>query len=760
MAPVAVPLQACDEPSVWSSASQPAALDLEQTLQLVADTIVESLGFDVAVINLVVDDDAMLVAAVAGPDAVREALLNRRQGLDGWRTLVAASEPWGRLRFLDHATSPVDPADIYSWIPDTIALDHPDAWHPEDSLFAPLESSDGRLLGMLSVDLPRDGMRPGPATRRALEAFAVTVALAIEHGSLAVRSQESIRQFEAVFDSSPVAIALLDADQRFMSVNAAYCTFLQRSRDDLLGRRPTDFTHPEDLAPSTAFSNEVRSRRRVGSPRGPVEKRYLLPDGTSAWGRLHLVALETESSGTLLIAQVEDITDRKQAEAQLVRQANFDALTGLPNRSESMRRLRDALEADHLSGAMTAVFFCDLDRLKLVNDTHGHAVGDAYIREVSRRIRAAVREEDVVGRLSGDEFVVVVQGIGSPTEAIGLAGRIVEAVREPLHLAGERFTPSLSLGIAYSGGLATTPDDLLAEADSAMYRAKIEERGAWHVFDPTMKNTAAAQLALRNDLADALAEEQFVLHYQPIVHLGDRTVVGYEALLRWQHPRRGLLMPAEFIDVILSSEYESPITEWILQRACFDASQRPAGHQRVSVNVSSLQISRRDLPHVVQRCLSESRLEASNLVLELTEDRLLSRPDGAELLARLHALGIRIALDDFGTGYAGLGYLQRFPSIDIIKLDRSFIAALGEEPVSENIVRTVVELAKSCGLQLVTEGVETERQAELLEQLGVRMAQGYLLGKPSPIDDAVDTVVSLGEWRAASKRINATPSDR
>jgi diguanylate cyclase (GGDEF)-like protein/PAS domain S-box-containing protein len=745
MAEITLPFRAGREPSVWSPSSQPA-LDLNQTLQLVADTIVESLGFEVAVINLVVDDAAMLVAAVTGPPAVREALFNRRQGLDGWRKLVAASEPWGRLRFLDHANSPIDPADIFSWVPDEPAIDHPDAWHPEDALFAPLESSDGRLIGMLSVDLPRDGLRPGAATRRALESFAVTVALAIEHGSLAVRSQESIRQFEAVFDSSPVAIALLDHDQRFLNVNAAYCTFLHRSREDLLGRRPADFTHPDDIA----ASDHVPSYPSAGGQSAPIETRYLLPDGRSAWGRLHLVALATENAGTLFIAQVEDITDRKHAEAQLVRQANFDALTGLPNRPESMRRLRDALEADHENGAMTAVFFCDLDRLKLVNDSYGHAVGDAYIREVSRRIRSAVRDQDVVGRLSGDEFVVVVQGIGSPTEAIGLAGRIVEAVREPLRLAGERFTPSLSLGIAYSGGLATTADDLLAEADAAMYRAKMEERGAWHVFDPTMRNSAAAQLALRNDLPDALAEGQFALHYQPIVRLADRTVVGYEALLRWDHPRRGLLLPSEFIDVILASEYESPITEWTLQRACFDASQRPEGHRRVSVNVSSLQIGRRDLPHVVQRCLAESRLQASDLVLELTEDRLLSRPDGADLLSKLHELGVRIALDDFGTGYAGLGYLQRFPSIDVIKLDRSFIADLGESPVSENIVRTVVDLANSCGLQLVTEGVETERQATLLQELGVRLAQGYLLGMPAPIEAAVVEIVSMTELREAA----------
>jgi diguanylate cyclase (GGDEF)-like protein/PAS domain S-box-containing protein len=611
--------------------------------------------------------------------------------------------------------------------------DDPNAWHPEDSLFAPLESSDGKLLGMLSVDVPRDGLRPGAATRRALEAFTVTASLAIEHATLAARSRQSVRQFEAVFDYSPIAKALLDTDRRFLSVNTALCTFLNRGRHEVLGHRPSEFAHPDDLEIGESAYAWLRANPTKPPP-APVEKRYQRPDGSVMWGLLHLAALPADEGPAIVIAQIEDITDRKQAETQLVKQAHYDALTALPNRFESMRLLRDAIVTDNANGTLTAVFFCDLDRLKLVNDTHGHAVGDAYIREVSRRIRDSVRDNDIVGRLSGDEFVVIVEGLTTPTEALGLAGRIVDGVREPLQLGGERFSPSLSLGIAYSTGAATTADELLAQADSAMYRAKVEERGAWHVFDPTLRNSAAAQLALRSDLADALADEQFVLHYQPIVRLRDREVMGHEALLRWQHPRRGLLMPAEFLDVVLDSEYESPITDWVLQQACFDASQMPEGARRVTVNVSSVQVGRRDLPHVVSRCLNESRVDPHDLVLELTEDRLLSRPDGAELLATLHALGVYLAIDDFGTGYAGLGYLQRFPSIDIIKLDRSFVEGLGKEPVSENIIRSMVELAASCGLQLVTEGVETEGQAELLAEIGVAHAQGFFFGKPRPAD--------------------------
>ena len=309
-----------------------------------------------------------------------------------------------------------------------------------------------------------------------------------------------------------------------------------------------------------------------------------------------------------------------------------------------MTQLQEALQTEVAADTVTAIFFCDLDRLKLVNDGHGHAVGDAYIREVSRRIRASVRETDIVGRLSGDEFVVILRGVRARSEVIALAARVVEGVREPLRLGGVNFTPSLSLGIAYGAGTSTTADELLAQADTAMYRAKLEERGAWYVYDATMSNSAAAELQLRNDVAEALEQEQFVLHYQPIVRLPDRAVMGREALLRWQHPKRGLLLPSAFLDVILDSEYESPVTDWVMRRACLDAASYTDGSRKVSVNVSSLQVGRSDLPEVVSRCLAESGLDPSDLVLELTEDRLLSRPDGSELLDR-PARARRVARD-------------------------------------------------------------------------------------------------------------------
>jgi diguanylate cyclase (GGDEF)-like protein/PAS domain S-box-containing protein len=723
-------------PPADSGGTAKPSLDLTQTLQLVADTIVESLGFEVAVINLMDGiDGSMVVAAVAGPTEVRDALLNRRQGSDGWAVLVAASEPWGRLLFLDHAKSTIDPSDVFTWIPDIEVSDDPNAWHPEDSLFAPLESSDGVNLGMLSVDVPRDGMRPGPATRHALEAFAVTASLAIQHAGFAAEARRGAQRFQAVFDSSPIAIGLLGADRRYARVNDALCTFWGRSREAILGRSPTEFSHPDDMGLTMSITDAVWGSGPVpaNAISGPVEKRYLLPDGTTVWGRLHLAPLDSVNEPKTVIAQIEDITERKRTQERLVQQAHFDALTSLPNRSESMRRLREALAADVRGGTTTVVFFCDLDRLKLVNDGHGHAVGDAYLTEISRRIRASVRESDVVGRLSGDEFVVIVQGVRQPAEALGLAGRVIDGVHQPLRLGGISLSPSISLGIAYSDGPDTTADGLLAQADSAMYKAKAEQRGAWHVYDPTMRNSAAAQLELRSDVARGLQEEQFVLYYQPIVRLADRAVIGHEALLRWQHPRHGLLAPADFLDVILDSEYESLVTDWVIGRACLDTAGRPAASRKVNVNVSSLQVGRADLPDVIRRSLALSGLQPSDLVLELTEDRLLARSDGAQLLQALRDLGVSIAIDDFGTGYGGLGYLQRFStSINVVKLDRSFITEVDRDVASEQIVRAVVELSRGCGLLLVAEGVETEQQAAVLQRLGVPHVQGYLFGRPAP----------------------------
>jgi diguanylate cyclase (GGDEF)-like protein/PAS domain S-box-containing protein len=736
-----VPVSPPDRPA----ASAQVSVELRETLELVADTIVELLGFEVVVVNLVVADDGrMVAAAVRGPQALHDALRDEPQSWSVWETLLDRCEAWGRLRFLSHSCG-WDPESLAFWVPDVPVSDDPGDWHPDDALFAPLVGPDGRVLGLLSVDVPVDGRLPSLATRRALEAMSVTASLAIQQAALADERASLLARLEAAVELSPVAMALLDEDRRFLQVNAAYCRLLGRAAEDVVGHDPMEFTHPDDRLTVRVPAADRGTAPSASSP-SVREKRYVQPDGTVVWGRVHLAALGEEHGAAKVMAQVEDVTERKRAEAQLVEHAHHDALTGLPNRRASMRRLHEALH-DRRREAV-AVFFCDVDRLKLVNDAHGHAVGDAYLQAIARRLLDSVRSDDVVGRLSGDEFVVIVHDAADRADVLRLADRVVAQVGAPLRLAGLELSPALSIGIAFGGDHgdgdgSDDGDELLARADAAMYVAKVEQRGTWHVYEDRAGGSAGEQLQLRADVDRALADDELLLHYQPIVRLEDGATVAHEALLRWQHPRRGLLLPGQFLDVVLGSRYESPVTDWVLERACLDAVRRPAGERRTSVNVSSLQVGRKDLPSVVARCLAGSGLDAGDLVLELTEDRLLDRADGDELLRRLRRLGVVLAVDDFGTGYAGLGYLARLSTVGILKLDRSFTAALGVDPVAEHLVRSTASLADACGLQLISEGVETPEQADALRRCGVRYAQGYLYGRPAPWGSAPSVVVPV-----------------
>lgn len=699
--------------------------ELRETLKLVADTIVESLGFGVAVVNLLDETDGALVAvAIAGPDEVCRLLAGRRLPQAGWQQLLAASQPWGELRFLDHATARTEPAAVFQWLPDLPESEDPEAWHPEDALFAPLTTPDGQLVGLLSVDVPPGARRPDAPTRRGLEAFAVTACLAISHALLLAQSRQAEQHLRAVFDSSPVAIALLDRRKVLVAINDAFCAFLGRPREQLLGADPLTFLHPADRAAAAKLAGQVRQSGRTAI----AESRYLRPDGSQVWGRLRLVAFTGTDGSSELLGQIEDITERKQAELRLLRDARHDPLTRLPNRAEVYARLSAAL--GRASGLLTVVLFCDLDRVKQVNDAHGHAVGDEYLRAIGQRLRSSVRAEDTVGRIGGDEFVIVLEAVHSPTEAIGLAGHVLSCVQQPLRLAGTTFTPSMSMGIAYSAAGDIGPEDLIARADTAMYRMKAAGRGGWRVYDPQLRG-AAAPRELRDEVRGALAAGQFVLHHQPIVRLADRVTIGHEALLRWAHPDLGLLVPSQFLDVIVDSEWETPVTDWVLHQACREAAAYPADRLRVSVNLSSQQLRRRDLPAVVATALACSGLAACRLQLELTDSRVVARVDGSTQLARLREMGVSIAVDDVGAGRGDLAGLQGV-TIDAVKLHRSLVVQAACGGVGREICRAVIELAARCGWDLVAKGVETEEQAAVLTELGAPHAQGYLFGRPAP----------------------------
>ncbi|MCU1592309.1 MAG: phosphodiesterase [Frankiales bacterium] len=533
----------------------------------------------------------------------------------------------------------------------------------------------------------------------------------------------------ALFEGSLLPIVLLDESLRVLRANAAYCAFLGRSGDELAGADLLDLTHPADVAKSSRAMQQMLA----GAASAVVEKRYLRPDGSAVWGRVRGSIMEGDDGRKVLLGVVEDIGETKQHEARLRFDVLHDPLTRLPNRTLVLDRLDQALHDAMESRQLVAVLHCDLDRLRVVNEVHGHAVGDEYLRAVARRIESALRDHDMVGRLGGDEFAVVAERVSTPTEVLGLTGRILDAVRQPLRIGSATLAPSLSIGIAYCQRASQTAEQVLADADAALNAAKRSGRGSWRLFEDGQRTWTSEHLALRTRVGAALTHGELELHYQPIVRLSDRATVGYEALLRWRHPERGLLTPESFLDVIVDSEYETPVTDWVINQATADAAHWPDGSApTISINLTVFQLARTDLPRVVTAALARSGLPATSLIVEVTEDRFLERAEGVSQLSRLRALGVRIAIDDFGTGFAGLGYVQRLP-IDTIKIDRSFVSLLPSHATSGHIVRAIFDLATACNLRVVAEGVETDEQLTALTGHGVGLAQGHLFGRAAPI---------------------------
>jgi diguanylate cyclase (GGDEF)-like protein/PAS domain S-box-containing protein len=451
-----------------------ASLHLTSTLDAVVHAVVDSLGFGVAAINMVQDDGHLLVASVAGPSDVQE-LLGTRRPRELWDVLMTAAEPWGDLRFLPHDNPAQEIPGLLAWTPDVPVGEANDAWHPEDALFAPLWAVDGTLVGVLSVDLPVHGRRPGPRQRELLEQFARQAGLAIDHARIYSRMSESEQLFRAVFDQSPVAIALLDTDGVVARSNPAYAQLLGDRSGDLAGRHQGEWIHNADRA---AYEDALLQTRAGRVPQ-PIELRFMTADRRAVWGRLSLVAL-TDDAGKRLLTQVENIDGRKKLEIELAHTAMHDALTGLPNRLLLMDRLSQALSRGRRAGEYVAVLYCDLDHFKAVNDTYGHAAGDELIRVTAQRLTAALRDHDTAGRIGGDEFIVVIGQLSDPADVAALADRILVSIARPIEIDSVQVTPTGSIGVAVGvPEVATSPDELLSRADRALYQAKRSGRNRW-----------------------------------------------------------------------------------------------------------------------------------------------------------------------------------------------------------------------------------------------------------------------------------------
>ena len=496
--------------------------------------------------------------------------------------------------------------------------------------------------------------------------------------------------------------------------------------------------------------------------RGIVKPIEALTEGTDAIGQgnlEHRIAIHSDDElGRLASAFNRMAENRQQTEETLRNLAHHDPLTQLPNRALFHERLTEALDTGGRVNRMVAVHFLDLDHFKDVNDTLGHPAGDLLLQQVSERLKACLRKSDTVARLGGDEFAVIQTNLVDDSGITVLAERMVEALTTPFDLADERVNTGTSIGITVFPQDGTVADNLLKNADQALYRAKQEGRAGYRMFDPNMNAEIQARKALEVDLREALdSEDQIFLTYQPQIEIATGRIAGVEALVRWRHPVRGMVSPGEFIPVAEQTRLISQITEIVLRAACRQGKAwRDAGlpDMRVSVNLSPADFKRPDVVDMITGILDDTGFDAHSLELEITEGMVMSGVEEViETLHKLHAIGVELAIDDFGTGFSSMSYLKKFP-VDRLKIDQSFMRGIENNVEDRSITKAIIKLGHSLGLKVIAEGVETEEQLEFLRIRHCQEAQGYLISRPIEADEfAVFVKNYTPEARAPEERI-------
>lgn len=577
-------------------------------------------------------------------------------------------------------------------------------------------------------------------------------------------AEEELRRsedrFRRIFEQGPIGITVVDLERRYCQVNPQVCQMLGYRSHELLGRQPREFTVPEDQGLDDDLARQIFAG---DIPYYQIEKRYARKDGSVLWGRLTATALKDSRGRPIYgIGLIEDITARRRAEERLQHEALHDALTGLPNRVLFMDRLRHEMDrqARHGTDGRPAVLFIDLDRFKVINDSLGHLQGDQLLIEAAQRLKASVRPSDTLARFGGDEFAVLLENINEPGPAVRVAERIQAALESPFMLDSREVYTSASIGIAVSHQDTEEPQDLLRDADTAMYRAKARGRAAYAIFDAQMHAQVVAQLRLETELRRALEEDRLEVFYQPIVELASSRPVGYEALVRWRHDERGYILPGEFIQIAEESGLIFPLGQRVLDLACEQLACLVAGGDAqaddlfVSINLSSRQLLQGAVVDDLVTCLSKHGLEGRHLVVEVTEKGLMAASEYiTSALEALVEAGIRLSLDDFGSGHSSLGLLQRFP-FDQVKLDRWFVQSLGEKQGADELVAGILALCRWRSMTTVAEGVESGTQRQRLVELGCQLAQGNYFSPPLARDAA------LRHWQTFRKAMATRSAPR
>jgi diguanylate cyclase (GGDEF)-like protein/PAS domain S-box-containing protein len=544
----------------------------------------------------------------------------------------------------------------------------------------------------------------------------------------------SERRFHSAFSHAAIGMALVSTDGRALQVNTALCHLLGRSEDDVVGREFSSFLHEGDAG---ALSQLLLRVVAQDAEAAAIELRCKHPRGHEVWVSMHGGYFsERTSSAPCLILQAQDVTARRDAEARLEHIAYHDALTSLANRvrfSECLTTAIDHAKRDRRHAF--ALMYLDFDRFKLINDTLGHSAGDQFLVKVAQRIQQQIRPGDIVGRLGGDEFAILIHDLEGESIAVTLAERLQASLAEPCLVDGTEINSSASIGITFSAFGYDTPDEVLRDADIAMYRAKAAGRGRYALFNASLRAQIADQLHLEGDLRRAIERDQLTLAYQPIYDLATGKIGSFEALARWNHPERGPIGPDVFIPIAEEAGLICALTERMLSRACaqlraWNRIGYGDGTLRMHVNISGTDLCSRTLVSHVTTTLLTNHLEPSQLVLEITESTLMERLDSAiETMTRLRDIGVGLSVDDFGTGYSSLSYLSTLP-ITSLKIDRSFVQRLEDGTQNLEIVKAIVTLGRSLGKTVIAEGIETLSQLAELRELGGGYGQGYLLARP------------------------------